>query len=165
MKNKHMIILLLFLFIILNSNSVIGYIKSVEGNYRSLSPDIVFAKYGSGDNLNIKDALPSIPEDNTSLFIILIKNGLYEEKILIDEGFVLLLSESRENTKIIFAEQAWIWKCRNDPSNCSRDECNYSWMNENLKIDPLSLTPIKIFSGKWDPEKFISDNRLLLHYK
>lgn len=359
MKNKPKIILLSLICTMLMANSVRGYAETEGSTSETLTPDIIVAKDGSGDYSTIKNALVSVPEDNSSLFIILIKNGLYKDKILIDKDFVLLMGESRENTKIIYAEQKWVWQCKNDPSdplpavvnvtgndciimnmtiknnygdlyydkplpelecnienyegrvkpnghqyafllkgnatrlivlncniiaagadtfcpwnketgmyyikdtyfegytdyvcprgdcyitdskfftkggsatlwhdgsnstnnkfvinnsrfegvddfklgrythdaqiiilnstfgsniadkniyqakpdvfwghrifyyNCSRDEGNYSWMNDNLKLDPSSLTPINIFGGKWDPEKFIKDNNLLLHY-
>ena len=341
------------------AKSLTAFTVIEESITESLTPDIVVAKDSSGDYSTIQDALASVPKGNSSLFIILVKNGLYEEKILIDKDRVLLMGESKEKTKIIYAEQAWVWQCKNDPSNplpavvnvtgndctimnmtiknnygelyfdkplpeldcnidryenrvkpnghqyaflleeqatrltvlncnflaagsdtfcpwneetgmyyikdtyfegytdfvcprgdcyitdsrffskggsatlwhdgsvskdkkfvvnnsrfegiddfklgrygrdaqiivmnssfasniadkniyqvkqnvlwghrifyynCTRDEGNYSWMNDNLQIDPSSLTPINIFSRKWDPEKFISDNNLLLHY-
>lgn len=80
-------------------------------------PNIVVAKDGTGDCTSIREALTKIPKGNSSLFIVFIKNGLYEEKILVAENNVMLIGESKENTKIIYPEQHWIWQCKNDPND------------------------------------------------
>jgi pectinesterase len=69
-------------------------------------PDLVVAADGSGDFTTIQAALQSIPRDSTERRVVLIKNGLYAEKIRIDAANVTLRGESREGTRIEFAQGA-----------------------------------------------------------
>lgn len=92
--------------------------------YSGLSADgdvpvinIVVAADGTGDCGTIAEALEKVPHPNTTIFVIFIKNGIYNEKINIDEDNVMLIGENRNETKIIYAEQKWIWHCRNNPDD------------------------------------------------
>lgn len=91
-------LLLIFLYFFLFS--IVSFTK----------PDFVVAEDGSGDFTTIQAALNSIPESPTSLCIIFIKNGLYEEKIFIERSNIALVGESRENTVIEFAELRKNWR-------------------------------------------------------
>jgi pectinesterase len=97
----------------LSARQLIGIVNNDE----VIKPNIVVAKDGSGDYKTIGEALGRIPKENSSLFIVMIKNGTYNEKILIDKNHVMLLGESRAGTKIIYAEQKRIWECKNDPND------------------------------------------------
>ena len=44
-------------------------------------PDLVVAADGSGDFKTVQAAVQSIPETNSERFVILIKNGIYREKV------------------------------------------------------------------------------------
>ncbi len=74
------------------------------------APDIVVAKDGSGDFKTIQEALNAIPSSHEKMFVIFIKNGLYEEKIFIEKSNVALIGESRGNTVIEFAELRKNWR-------------------------------------------------------
>jgi pectinesterase len=62
--------------------------------------DIIVAKDGNGDFTTVQDAINSIPSNNSSLKIILIKNGIYNEEIRIDTDFIALIGEDRDSTRI-----------------------------------------------------------------
>jgi pectinesterase len=64
--------------------------------------DIVVAKDGSGDFTTIQAALNAVADDNNSLKIILIKNGVYNEQIRIDKNSIALVGEHRDSTRIEF---------------------------------------------------------------
>ena len=83
---------IIFLIILIQ----ITFAKNIE------RADIIVAKDGSGDFSTIQEALNSIPENNDTLKIILIKNGLYNEQIRIDKNFVALVGENRDSTRIEF---------------------------------------------------------------
>jgi pectinesterase len=72
----------------------------------AVKPDITVAGDGSGDFRTIQGALDSIPTDNRQRMIILVKNGVYREKVRIDANFVSLRGESRQGTRIEFAQGA-----------------------------------------------------------
>jgi pectinesterase len=64
------------------------------------SADLIVAKDGSGDFTTIQEAINSVPANNTSLIMILIKNGIYNEEIRIDTDFIALVGEDRDSTRI-----------------------------------------------------------------
>lgn len=113
-KNNPFIALLVSIFVFLIFDNSISGIKI---NTRNLKSDYVVAKDSSEDFTSIAEALANIPINNSSQSIVFVKNGVYEEKILIDKDSVLLIGESRKDTKIIFAEQKWVWQCKNDPTD------------------------------------------------
>jgi pectinesterase len=66
--------------------------------------NIIVAQDGSGQFKNIQDAIDSVPADNKQNFIILIRNGVYREKLFITKSFITLVGEDRDSTRIIYAE-------------------------------------------------------------
>ncbi len=63
---------------------------------------LIVAQDGSGDFTTIQQAIDSIQTDNNSLKIILIKNGVYVEKLTIKTNFIALVGEDRDRTRIEF---------------------------------------------------------------
>jgi len=53
---------------------------------------------------SIQAAIEAAPQQPTEPYIILIKNGIYHEKVIIDRPNIVLLGESREKTRIEYAE-------------------------------------------------------------
>jgi pectinesterase len=66
--------------------------------------NIIVAQDGSGQFSTIQDALDSVPADNKQNVIILIRNGVYHEKLFITKSFITLVGEDRDSTRIIYAE-------------------------------------------------------------
>jgi pectinesterase len=69
-----------------------------------LSPDCVVAADGSGDFRSIQAALEALPRDRRERQVILIKDGVYKEKIRIDVPCVTLRGQSRKGTRIAFPQ-------------------------------------------------------------
>jgi pectinesterase len=67
-------------------------------------PDITVAANGGGDFTSIQKAIASIPRDNRQRIVVLVKNGVYREKVRVDASFVTLRGESRKGTRIEFAQ-------------------------------------------------------------
>jgi len=67
-------------------------------------PDMVVAVDGSGDFRSIQAALDSIPKTNTERVVVLIKSGVYHEKIRVDASCVTLRGEGRTATQIEFPQ-------------------------------------------------------------
>jgi hypothetical protein len=84
----------LIIFICLLSFSVIAKEKA----------DIIVAQDGSGQFTKIQEAINAVPADNAKNVIILIKNGIYREKLFITKSFITLVGEDRDSTRIIYAE-------------------------------------------------------------
>ncbi len=65
-----------------------------------IKPDLVVAADGSGDFTSVHAAVQSIPQENRERKIILIKDGVYNEKVRIDAARITLRGESRAGTRI-----------------------------------------------------------------
>lgn len=71
-----------------------------------IPPDLVVAQDGSGTFTTVQAAVASVPAGNRERVIILVKNGTYHEKVRIDANDVTVVGESRDGTKIEFAQSA-----------------------------------------------------------
>ena len=75
----------------------------------ALNYDLIVAHDGSGDLTTIQAAIDAAPANAAMPFVILIKNGIYNEKIFIDKPFITLTGENRDSTSIIYAELRANW--------------------------------------------------------
>jgi pectinesterase len=64
--------------------------------------DIIVAKDGSGDFITVQAAIDAVSKNNDALKIILIKSGVYVEKLVIRKNFIALVGEDRDSTRIEF---------------------------------------------------------------
>lgn len=71
--------------------------------------DIVVARDGSGGFRTIQEAVDAEPSDATREWIILVKNGLYNEKVYIRQSHLTLVGEDRDSTRIVFAQLREEW--------------------------------------------------------
>lgn len=71
--------------------------------------DLVVAKDGSGDVKKIQEALERVPVNRSELFIIFVKNGIYNEKLFITKSNIAIIGEHADSTKIVFAELRKHW--------------------------------------------------------
>lgn len=75
---------------------------------------ITVAQDGSGDFLTITEAINSLPMFNYERTIIFIKNGIYEERFRIDQDYITLRGENRENTIIRYSILREDWNNNKD---------------------------------------------------
>ena len=71
---------------------------------------LVVAQDGTGDFRTIQEAIDAIPQSNEDNQIILIRNGVYREKVMIAKSYISLVGEDREKTRIEFAELRRNWR-------------------------------------------------------
>ena len=71
---------------------------------RAQNPDLVVAPGVPGCYNTINEAVQAAPERSEKPVIILIKNGIYREKVIIDRPRICLVGEDRDSTRIIFPE-------------------------------------------------------------
>jgi lysophospholipase L1-like esterase len=72
--------------------------------------DIVVAQDGTGQFRSIQQALDSVSRDNTRPRIILVRNGIYNEKLFIRASHLALVGEDRDATQLVFAELRKNWR-------------------------------------------------------
>jgi pectinesterase len=113
------IILIIFLFCILQVGDSFASVpvaelqSSISASIKPVYPDYVVAKDGSGNFTVIQHALNAICTDDSKRHVILIKNGIYNEKLFIEKSNIALIGENRDSTKIIYAELRSNWKVNN----------------------------------------------------
>jgi unsaturated rhamnogalacturonyl hydrolase len=74
------------------------------------SASLIVAKDGSGDFKTIQEAVDAIPADNDDHRIILIRNGTYEEKVMIAKSYIALVGEDRQATRIQYGQLRKHWR-------------------------------------------------------
>ncbi len=84
-------------------NGRIGANKTTTTNPNNASHSKLYNAIVS-DGESIQAAIEAAPQHPTEPYIILIKNGTYNEKVIIDRPNIVLLGESRENTRLVYAE-------------------------------------------------------------
>jgi pectinesterase len=119
-------------------NFIIIILSTISfSQYNNDKKHFVVAKDGSGDFTSIQEALNSIPKDHQNYFTIFIKDGIYNEKIFIEQNDLILCGESRENTVIEFAELRKTWR-----QNNSDDD--YGSAVVNIKKDVTDIAFISL---------------------
>lgn len=86
----------------LNSSICAVLLCLVSSSAAGERADIIVAKDGSGDFTTIQAAINAVPKNNNALKIILVKNGVYIEKLMIKTNFIALVGEDRDSTRIRF---------------------------------------------------------------
>lgn len=76
--------------------------------------DVVVAQDGSGDFTAISDAIDAMPMYQYERYVILIRAGRYEEKLLIDRNHLTLLGEGRDEVIIHFNLPRSDWEADKD---------------------------------------------------
>jgi len=74
-------------------------------------PTIIVALDGSGDHRTIQGALNSLPDTATGPRRILVRNGVYREKIYLEKANVVIEGEDRDRTIIIASIARDEWRC------------------------------------------------------
>jgi unsaturated rhamnogalacturonyl hydrolase len=78
---------------------------------RGFARPIVVDASGHGDFTTIQDALNSLPVDADAPRHILIRNGIYHEKIFIEKNNLILEGEDKEKTILTFSLARDAWRC------------------------------------------------------
>lgn len=113
----------------------------------SIPPDITVAADGSGSFTSIQKAIESIPRENHERMIVLVKDGVYHEKIRIDASCITLRGESRAGTRIEFAQL-------NDDFTKNPDDLGRAVVNVNGDDFVMENLTVKNTAGIVGPHSF-----------
>jgi len=110
--------------------------------------DCVVAQDGSGDYLTITEAIEALPMYQYERFVILVKNGTYNEKIRIEQDFITLRGESRDRTLLKYEQLRENWLKNPDPIgpaviNLHADDFvleNMTVVNSQPEVGPHAFT-------------------------
>lgn len=101
--------------------------------------EIVVAQDGSGKFKSIQEAINSLSADAKEQRIILIKKGLYREKIFIDKNFITLKGEDPAKTCISISLARDEWRCENPD--------DYGTATINLKGSDITLQNLSFINS------------------
>lgn len=87
---------------------ILFYLILIFAVNQTYANEIIVAKDGTGNFKTIKEAIESVKENQTEQTKILIKNGIYYEKLLIDKSNLLIVGESKDSTIITYNDHAKI---------------------------------------------------------
>ena len=101
--------------------------------------DLIVAQNGTGNFVTIQAALNAVLEGNTKKIVILIKNGIYKEKLFLSKSNISIVGESRDSTIIIFAELRKNWLLKNNNSDFGSAVINIDSMANDIAIANLTV--------------------------
>lgn len=108
---------------------------------------IIVSQDGKGDYKTIQGAINSLSDDDSKPGIILIKNGVYKEKIYLEKSNIVLEGEDREKTIITAAIARDEWRCAH------KDDWGVATMNvDGNDITLKNLTIINSYGFDWIKE-------------
>lgn len=116
----------------------------------SAQKQITVAVDGSGDYKTIQEAISSLPVTSSGVSTILIKKGVYREKLFIEKSNIILEGEGKENTIITAAIARDEWRCEH------KDDWGVATMNVRANdITLMNLTVVNSFGFDFKEEKII----------
>ncbi|HLP16746.1 MAG TPA: pectinesterase family protein [Bacteroidota bacterium] len=103
---------------------------------------ITVARDGTGDFTSVQEAINSVPHHNTHTVTILIRKGVYHEKLYITTSFVTLVGEDRDSTLIVYAELRKNW-------NASRFGVDWgaAVVNIDSSVTDLTIANLTIYNN------------------
>jgi len=104
--------------------------------------DIIVAKDGSGNYMTIQEAVNAVQADNKHNVIILIRKGMYHEKIYLTKSFVTLVGEDRDSTHIVYAELRKNWIADNHGSDWGS-----AVINIDSNVSDITLANLTVYNN------------------
>lgn len=101
--------------------------------------EIIVAKDGSGNFKTVQEAINSLSADAKEQRIIIIKAGVYSEKIFIDKNFITLKGEDPAKTIITISLARDEWRCENPD--------DYGTATINLKGSDITLENLSFINS------------------
>lgn len=99
-----------------------GCASTSAGERVSISVD----RSGNGNFRTVQEAISSISALNAADVVILIRRGLYNEKVFIQKSHIVLVGEDRDSTRIVYAELRENW---------NKDHNGSDWGSGVVNID------------------------------
>jgi len=105
----------------------------------SASKRITVSLKGDADFTSIQSAIDASQPDQSSPVIILIRNGLYPEKIFIKKSYLTLVGEDRDSTRIEFAELRENWTKDHNSSDWGAGVVNIDTGTTDITLANLTV--------------------------
>ena len=134
--------------------TVPGQLVRVEGAAYAQAYDAVVAADGSGDYTTVQDAINAAPSNSERRWVIFIKDGVYEQKLLVPAAKrnLSLVGESREGTRLHYdsrsariqpgSNQPVVPAYRGDAFDVARSTAVLTVVGEGLRVENLTIANI-----------------------
>ncbi len=115
---------------------------SIDSSYAIERANIIVSKDGSGHFTTIKAALDSIPVNRTRDWVILLKNGTYNEKVFITKSHIIIVGENWDSTQIIYPELREEWNLNHNGSDWGAGVVNI-----DSSVSDITLANISVYNN------------------
>lgn len=105
---------------------LIGVSASFNYIFSGERADIIVSKDGKGNFRTITEALNAAPFKSGKTFVILVRNGTYNEKLFVTKSNIAIVGEDRDSTRIVYAELRRNWLSGKDKTD---------WGSGTINID------------------------------
>lgn len=138
-----------------------GNARAAENLFRWLLPrageqaDLIIDGDGGGDERSIQAALDALDPRSPAPVVLLLRNGLYNEKVFIRRSHVSLVGEDRDSTRIVWPELRESW---------NRDHNGSDWgagvVNIDTGVTDVTLANLTVANdygrrfGVWNKHQF-----------
>ncbi len=138
-----------------------GNARAAENLFRWLlsrsgeQADLIIDSKGGGDYRNIQTALDAVDAHSATPVVLLIRNGVYEEKVLIRKSRVSLVGEDRDSTRIVWPELRETWTQAHNGSDWGAGVVNIDTGVTDVTL--ANLTVMNDYgrrSGVWNKHQF-----------
>jgi pectinesterase len=111
-----------------------GLIENPNGSLKTVAAD------GSGDYLTVQAALDAIPLNNKKPVTILVRRGVYREKLHLDstKNFVTLVGDDEQNTILTYDDHPGMRSSKGDSVN-TRNSHSFLVMADDLSMRHLTI--------------------------
>jgi len=100
---------------------------------------ITVAQDGSGDFTSVQEAIASVPAMHQNTVTIVIRKGVYREKVFITTSRLTLVGEHRDSTRIVFAELRKHWNAAHAGSDWGAAVVNIDSAVTDITIANLTI--------------------------
>ncbi|QEG36438.1 pectinesterase family protein [Bythopirellula goksoeyrii] len=124
-----------------------------------IAADLIVASDGSGDFTTLQAAIETIPANNIERITIFVRNGIYEEKVLLRQKRVSIIGESRDGVRLQFNAPRSEYDRRYDRIGPAvLNVFGSDNMVRNMTIENTQQTPEHAFAIYGQPQRFILDD-------
>ncbi len=122
---------------------------------------IVVSKDGKGDFLTVQSAFDAIPSGNTDPIRILVKKGIYKERLVLDtrKDYVTLIGEDKNNTVLTYDNHAGLKLPNGDTLNTWNCASFFIYAND-FQAENISFQNNAGFTAGQAVAVFANGNRL-----
>ncbi|MCX7983817.1 MAG: pectinesterase family protein [Bacteroidetes bacterium] len=101
--------------------------------------EYIVAKDGSGQFRSIQEAIDAVPFNRQERAVIIVKKGVYEEKLFIAKSNIAIVGEDRDSTRIVYPQLRSTWRAVNNDNDYGSAVVNIDSSAVDITIANLTI--------------------------